>query len=66
MSANQPVKGVGDYAFYSPRTTAVELIRRGKVANAQGIFVNPGGPKPDPAKVKAAVIKLAKTVAAHL
>ncbi len=60
------VSGVGTAAFYDPHTTAVELLRGNTVASAQGIFFNPGGPGPNPAKIKADVILLAKAVAKHL
>jgi hypothetical protein len=59
------VSGVGTAAFYNPHTTAVELLRGNTVASAQGIFLNPGGPGPNPAKIKADVIVLAKAVAKH-
>jgi hypothetical protein len=36
------------------------------VASAQGIFLNPGGPQPNAAKIKADVIVLAKAVARHI
>jgi hypothetical protein len=57
------VAGVGDAAFYNPVTTSVELLKGKTVASAQAIFLNPGGPKPNAAKVKADVIVLAKAVA---
>jgi hypothetical protein len=60
------VAGVGTAAFYNPHTTSVELLKGNTVASAQGIFLNPGGPPPNPAKVKADVIVLAKAVARHL
>ena len=60
------VKGVGDAAFYNPHTTAVELLKGNVVANAQAVFLNPGGPQVSPGKVKADVIKLAKSVARHI
>jgi hypothetical protein len=58
--------GVGTAAFYNPHTAGVELLKGSTVANAQGIFLNPGGPQPNAAKLKADVIALAKAVAAHL
>jgi len=60
------VGGVGTAAFYNPHTTAVELLKGNTVASAQAIFLNPGGPQPNAAKVKADVIVLAKAVAKHL
>lgn len=60
------VSGVGTAAFYNPHTTAIELLKGSTVANAQGIFLNPGGPQPNAAKLKADVIALAKAVAAHI
>jgi len=60
------VKGVGIAAFYNPRTTAIELLKGKTVASAQGIFINPGGRAVNAARVKADVVKLAKSVARHL
>jgi hypothetical protein len=60
------VKGVGSAAFSNPHTTSVELLKGKVVASAQGIFLNPGGPPVNAAKVKADVIKLAKSVARRL
>ncbi len=60
------VKGVATAAFYNPHTTSIELLKGKVVASAQGIFINPGGPPVNAAKVKADVIKLAKSVARHL
>ncbi len=60
------VKGVGTAAFYRPRTTSIELLKGKVVANAQAVFVNFGGPPVNAAKVKADVIKLAKSVVRHL
>jgi hypothetical protein len=60
------VSGVGNAAFYNPHTTAIELLKGKVVANAQGIFLNPGGPSPNAAKVKADVVVLAKAVAKHV
>jgi hypothetical protein len=60
------VSGVGDGAFYNPRTTTVELIKGTTVANAQAVFLNPGGPAVSAAKVEADAILLAKAVAKHL
>jgi len=60
------VSGVGTAAFYNPHTTSVELLEGGVVASAQAIFLNPGGPQPDPAKAKADTIALAKAVAKHV
>jgi hypothetical protein len=36
------------------------------VANAQGVFLNPGGPPVNAAKVKVDVIAMATSVAKHL
>jgi hypothetical protein len=60
------VPGVGTAAFYNPHTTSVELLKGTAVASAQAIFLDPGGPPPDPAKTKADTIVLAKAVAKHL
>jgi hypothetical protein len=60
------VKGVGTAAFYNPHTTSIELLKGKVVASAQGIFLSLGGPAVNAAKVKADVIKLAKSVARHL
>jgi len=60
------VRGVGTAAFYNPHTTSIELLKGKVVASAQGIFINPGGPPVNAAKVKADVIVLAKSVARHL
>jgi hypothetical protein len=60
------VKGVGDAAFYNPHTTSVELVKGNVVASAQAIFFDPGGPQVSPVQVKAAVIKLARSVARHI
>lgn len=60
------VKGVGTAAFYNPHTTSVELLKGRVVANAQGVFLNPGGPPVNAARVKADVIAMAKSVARHL
>jgi hypothetical protein len=60
------VSGVGAAAFYNPHTNAVELLKGNTVASAQGIFLNPGGRGPNPAKIKADVIALAKSVAKHV
>jgi hypothetical protein len=60
------VAGVGDGAFYNPHTTAIELIKGATVANAQAIFLNPGGPQVGAAKVKADVTALAKSVAKNV
>jgi hypothetical protein len=60
------VRGVGTAAFYNPHTTSIELLKGKVVASAQGIFINPGGPPANAAKVKADVIVLAKSVARHL
>jgi hypothetical protein len=60
------VKGVASAAFYNPHTTSIELLQGKIVASAQGIFLNPGGPPVNAARVKADVIKLAKSVARHL
>jgi len=57
------VPGVGNAAFYNPHTSAIELLEGNTVANAQGVFLNPGGPQPNAAKLKADVIVLAKAVA---
>ena len=59
------VKGVGTAAFYNPHTSSIELLKGNTVASAQGIFLNPGGPQPSAAKLKADVIVLAKAVAKH-
>ena len=60
------VAGIGSGAFYNPHSTSIELIKGGVVASAQGIFLNPGGPQPNAAKVKADVTVLAKAVAGHV
>jgi hypothetical protein len=60
------VNGVGNGAFYNPRTTSIELLEGKVVASAQAIFLNPGGPAVNATRVKADVIKLAKSVARHL
>jgi hypothetical protein len=59
------VAGVGTAAFYNPHTSAIELLKGNRVANAQAIFLNPGGARPNPAKLKADVVALAKAVAKH-
>jgi hypothetical protein len=60
------VSGVGSGAFYNPHTTSVELIKGTTVASAQAIFLDPGGPQVNAAKVEGDVIALAKSVAKHL
>ena len=60
------VAGVGTAAFYNPHTTSIELLKGTVVANAQAIFLNPGGPQPDAARTKADTIVLARAVAKHV
>jgi hypothetical protein len=60
------VAGIATDAFYNPHTTAIELLKGTVVANAQAIFLNPGGPQPNPARTKADTIALAKAVAKNL
>jgi hypothetical protein len=60
------VSGIASAAFYNPHTTSIELLKGKTVASAQAIFLNPGGPQPNAAKVKADVIVLAKAVARHV
>ena len=60
------VAGVGNGAFYNPHTTSIELRKGATVASAQAIFLDPGGPPPDPARTKADTIVLAKAVARHI
>jgi hypothetical protein len=60
------VAGLATGAFYNPHTTAIELLKGTTVANAQAIFLNPGGPQPDSAKIKADTILLARAVAKNI
>src|SRR5438067_854124 len=60
------ISGVGTAAFYNPRTTSIELLKRKVVASAQAIFLNPGGPEVSAVKVKADVVAFAKAVAKHV
>ena len=60
------VSGVGTAAFYNPHTSAIELLKGKAVASAQAVFLNPGGAQPNPTKLKADVVVLARAVAKHL
>jgi len=61
-----PVPGVGDDAFYNPRSTSVEFLKGSTVGTVQAVFGAFGGPPVDPAKVKADTVALAKSVTSGL
>jgi hypothetical protein len=66
MQSAVGVSGVGDDALYNPQTTSLEFIKSGVVGSVQAIFINPGGPSVDAAKVKDDTDALAKKVAARI
>jgi len=61
-----PAPGVGDDAFYNPRSTSVELLKGSTVGTVQAVFGRFGGPPVDPARVQADTVALARAVAAGL
>ncbi len=61
IKGSSVIRGVGDYAFYDPGTTTVELLKGKTVAEVQGIF-----PGANAVKLKAALTALARAVAKHM
>lgn len=59
------VPGVGDAAFYDPKTAAVTLVKGGTVILI-GAQRPPSGPTPDPAALENAVVAVAKAAASAL
>lgn len=57
------VAGVGDDAFYDPKTLYVVVLKGGGVFLVGAVFKPPSGPVPDAPKVKADVLAAAGTLA---